>query len=114
MNCKKQIFSGVVSLFLSSCIVVPTTAEKQQYYDRCKMATKKLKLEPKIRKKYAPCDSKEFLSSDILGCLLVTGVVTSASFVISGSIVLVGNTIHWMEYKAGCKPKHNKSIMADT
>ncbi len=37
-------------------------------------------------------------------CLLAFGVVIPAgSFIISGSVVLIGNTAHWLEYQGRCE-----------
>ena len=76
------------------------------------MATKKLTLEPKISKKYSLCRGKEF-RDDPLVCMMLNGVIASATIIVSGSIVVIGNTIHWLEYKSGCTPKHNKQINKD-
>jgi len=100
-------------LFVSSCVFLPTTAEKQKYYNKCKMATKKLTLEPHVNSDYSLCHGKD-VKKDPLFCLLLSGVVTSASIVVSGSIVLIGNTIHWLEYQSGCDPKTTKVIKHKT
>lgn len=41
-------------------------------------------------------------NADCAGVLLVGGVVSAASAVISGSIVLVGNTVYWLEKRGRC------------
>ncbi len=71
------------------------------------MATKKLTVQPKIRAKYSMCDEQALLQ-DVIPCLIGNGLVGSISFVVSGSIMVIGNTIHWMEYQSGCDPKINK------
>lgn len=35
--------------------------------------------------------------------LVTAGVVTAATTVISGSVVIVGNVVYWLERQAGCK-----------
>lgn len=99
----------LLPLLVSSCVFLPTTAERQKYYDKCKMATKKLTLEPHIDRDYSICHGRD-VKKEPLMCLLLSGVVASASLVVSGSIVLVGNTIHWVEYQSGCEPKNTKVI----
>ncbi len=61
----------------------------------CKMQTKKLTLSPEeINGKL--CDS----DSSANACLMFWGVIVPAgSFVVSGSVVLVGNILHWLEYQ---------------
>ncbi len=76
------------------------------------MLTKKLTLKPKVRKEYSLCSGKEFLDDPIV-CMVFNGVIATATIVVSGSIVVIGNTVHWLEYKSGCKPKHKK-INKDT
>lgn len=103
----RPMLSLLSSLLLCSCVFVPVTAQKQTYYDKCKMATKKLTVQPKIRAKYSMCDEQALLQ-DVIPCLIGNGLVGSISFVVSGSIMVIGNTIHWMEYQSGCDPKINK------
>ena len=39
-------------------------------------------------------------AKDAAYCILAIGVVIPAgTFVVSGSIVIVGNTLHWLEYQ---------------
>jgi hypothetical protein len=66
------------------------------------MATKKLTLKADVNQKYSVCDGGD-KKDELLICLVASGVVASASLIVSGSIVLIGNTIHWLEYKASCK-----------
>lgn len=90
----------MLSFFLISCVFVPDTAQKQTNYDKCKMATKKLTLKSKVRSRYKVCDDKG-LSEEPLLCLAISGLVGSAAYTVSGSIVVIGNTIHWVEYQSG-------------
>ena len=109
-----SVFS--LSLFLSACVFVPATAQKQAYYDKCKMATKRLTIEPKVRSRFKVCDGKG-LTEEPVACLLLSGLVGTATFIVSGSVVAIGNTVHWLEYKSGCTPKpirhRNKSKTQD-
>ena len=45
------------------------------------------------------CNSAECL----LSVLVSGGVVTATSFIVAGSIVAVGNTIHWVEKQGTCE-----------
>ncbi|MEY8263015.1 MAG: hypothetical protein RPR98_02320, partial [Bermanella sp.] len=85
--------------FVSSCAFVPSSSGKQGLYNECDMSTKKLSL-----KKIGDSDFcfKGAKLNELVGCLVVGGFVGSTSAVVSGSIVLIGNTIHWMEYQATC------------
>lgn len=103
----KKLVVFIVSAILTSCVFVPTTAQKQKYYDKCKMATKKLTVEPKVRSRFKVCDGQG-LKEEPLACMVLSGLVGSATYIVSGSVVVIGNTIHWLEYKAGCTPKEKK------
>lgn len=39
---------------------------------------------------------------DILGMLVISGIVLSATTVVSGSFVLLGNTVHFLEKQGSC------------
>jgi len=104
MKLFKKSFIIAVSFVVTSCVFVPVTAEKQKYFDKCKMVTKKLTIEPKIRSRYIDCGKNT--ADDLAFCLAAAGILAPVSFVVSGSVALIGNTIHWMEYKAGCEPKY--------
>lgn len=41
-------------------------------------------------------------SEAFLSCLTLGSIYSAATLVVSGSIVLVGNTVHWVEKKAKC------------
>jgi hypothetical protein len=98
----KIIFINSILLFcVSSCVFLPETAVEQKYYNQCEMATKNLTLNADISKKYTMCGGQD-LKEEPLICLVASGVVGAASLVVSGSIVLIGNSIHWIEYKTSC------------
>lgn len=84
---------------LSACVFYPVSSGEQDYYLRCDMGTKRLSLD--IADLSFNCDDDETFK-DLRDCLVVGGIVSSASAIVSGSIVIAGNVIHWMEYKAVC------------
>ena len=92
----------VLSLsLLSACVFFPKTSPNQYDGGSCGTVTKKLRLEVKVKKKYSICSTRELKKS--LGiCLVLSGIAASATAVVSGSVVLLGNTIHWVEHKARC------------
>jgi len=94
----KLIFTIVIFGILSSCVFVPEENKNQQYADNCNMFTKQLTLSAHEIKGQL-CDSSDTAEA----CLMVYGVILPVgSFVISGSIVLIGNTLHWLEYQGPC------------
>ena len=81
----------ILTFNLAACLFVPeTTANKN---DDCQLVTKKWSLEFK----------KADISSRVEGEILVAiGAVAVGSLVVSGSVVVVGNTIHWLEQQGFC------------
>jgi hypothetical protein len=65
------------------------------------MSTKKLSLK-KIGNSDFCLKGTNLNEDGLVACLVIGGFVGSTSAIVSGSIVLIGNTIHWMEYQATC------------
>ena len=100
----------LLSLFLGGCFLPKVVQENEQ---ECKLSTKKLTLEYSEIGTHAganaihdamliasiECDTPECLLIIPLGIL----AVPVGSFIVSGSIVVVGNTIHWIEKQGRCK-----------
>ena len=87
-------------LFLSGCTFLPATSEDQSYADRCEMLTKKLTLTSEYFDLHHGCGN----DANTPMCYLASAIgVPAISFVVSGSIVMVGNTINWFEYQGTCE-----------
>jgi hypothetical protein len=87
--------------FVSSCVFVPSSSGKQDLRNECEMSTKKLSLK-KIGNSDLCLKGTNLNKDGLVACLVIGGFVGSTSAIVSGSIVLIGNTIHWMEYQATC------------
>ena len=92
--------------FLNGCAYYPTAAKHQK--EDCQLFTKQLELEESQTKGnvQVQCSGK--------GCeavLLASVVVPAGSFIVSGSVVLVGNAIHWMEREGTCEDGFVKQQM---
>ena len=92
------------SLLLQSCIVVPRT---EVIYDpQCQIRFKQMRLDTKVFKQNAGQGPGQAMScqnnASCLAQLAVLGGVSAASMVISGSIVVVGNTVYWLEKQGRC------------
>ncbi len=100
---KTTIFITLV-FYLSSCAFYPKFSDKQN--TQCNLVTKKLTLEVFPPNKKKPLNFTGFDISDDFGILfyILAGVVVIAtvSAIVSGSIVLTGNTIHWIEKEGKC------------
>jgi hypothetical protein len=64
----------------------------------CKTFTNSMFLDEKEIKGHIECPA----SSDPMVCLVAIAAVPAGSFIISGSIVVSNNTIHWLEYQGTC------------
>jgi hypothetical protein len=83
---------------LSSCIVVPRTVEV--YDPECQVVARHMDLQSVQVGYIAGCSNQ--------GCatLIVAAAATvTASAIISGSIVVIGNTVYWFEKQGRCNPR---------
>ena len=83
---------------LQACVVVPRTTEV--YDERCRVASKQMDLEAVQIAAIQGCSNS--------GCgvlLAAAGAPAVASTVISGSIVVVGNVVYWLEKQGRCQPE---------
>lgn len=90
-----------LSLFISGCVYYP---KKIEYYDaECDIKFKMLVLETDEMKD--TCLRQK--SGDPNGnlCLMAVIGTTALSAIISGSLVVVGNTVYWLEKEAMCIAK---------
>ena len=86
----------VISL-ISSCTFVPKVSDNQENLFECSMFTRKLTLSA-TKYEDGMCDDVN-LETCLLGMAIV---VPAGSLVVSGSLVLIGNTLHWLEYQGTC------------
>lgn len=77
---------------LAACIVTPKTIDDVQHRD-CRLVTRKWELETSV------VGAGACINEACVAALLALPVVSGA---ISGSIVLVGNTLHWLEAQGRC------------
>ena len=92
----------IISITLSGCIFTPVVKQNQPYSSNCDLKTQQLTISEAKRQHILNCRimSNE---SDLLGCIVIEGILLPAtSFIVSGSIVLINNSIHWIEYKGKC------------
>jgi hypothetical protein len=89
--------AAALSLLLSGCFYYPRTVE---YYDAgCEIHARRMVLESQVM---AEMCSGATGHEAAVGCLVVLAGVTAASAAVSGSIVVVGNTVYWFEKRGRC------------
>lgn len=98
---KSKTIAIVTSLFISGCVYYP---QKIEYYDaQCGITAKKLVLETKDMKD--ACSHPN--SDDPAGKACLAGIISmsAVSAIVSGSIVVVGSTVYWLEKEGRCIAK---------
>lgn len=88
---------------LSGCAFVPAAKSPDSTLSGCRFYTPEWRLSfEKMKFEDDFCNATH--EEAVLACLLVYGVVIPAgTFVVSGSVVLLGNTVHWLEYQGTCE-----------
>ena len=81
-----------LALALSGCMVVPVVDNDEAASAGCKTYTRSMSL--KTVSWQPSCNTEE--------CLATVVVIGAGSVLVSGSIVLVGNSAHWLEYQGIC------------
>jgi len=89
----------ITCLTFSGCVVIP---EKRYIYDKdCDIRYKQYTLKAEEYRNYqAHCNVSE-------ECILALLFVPVTSLVISGSVVIVGNVVNWLEKEGACYFKNN-------
>jgi len=94
----RRILPWLCAALLQSCIVVPRTIEV--YDPECQIVARHMDLQT-VQIGYISRCSNE-------GCaaLIVAAAATvTATAIISGSIVVIGNTVYWFEKQGRCNPR---------
>ena len=94
MSLRVPLVAGAVAL-LAACIMVPQT--RVVYDPECRMLTRQMTLELAVIGGFQSCGGDACLAM-----LAGMGAVTAASAVVSGSIVLMGNVVYWIERQGQC------------
>jgi hypothetical protein len=79
---------------LMACAFVPKVDSQQDYAKHCELYTKELTLDA-VSLGGLDCGTSS-------SCLAIAAIVPATTLLVSGSIVLVGNTLHWLEYQGSC------------
>lgn len=85
----------LASLLLQSCVYVPITTTR--YDADCQILARHMTMEPVQVAQLSSCSNAQ--CTDFM---VVAGFTAAASAVISGSIVIVGNVVYWMEKQGSC------------
>ncbi len=93
--------SVISAVFISGCIYLPQTSTT--YNAECAIDERHMTLEGRQVAEIAGCSNE--------GCaalLAAVGVVSAATAVVSGSVVVAGNAVYWLEKKGQCLTQKGK------
>jgi hypothetical protein len=85
------------ALLLQACVMVPRTVER--YDAECRTRSRHVVLDAVQVGSIGSCSNQ--------GCVavvVVAGITSAASAVVSGSIAVVGNVAYWLEKQGRCDP----------
>ena len=92
-----------LSFFVSGCVFYPRTVE---YYDAgCDIKYRTLVLVTEEMKK--DCSGQKLKDPNSEACFALVVAMSAGSAIVSGSIVVVGNTVYWLEKQGKCLAKKN-------
>ena len=86
-----------LSLLASGCVFYPKTVES--YDPVCEVRTRQMQLKSEVID--GMCGASTHQEAAV-GCLVVALGMTAGSAVVSGSIVVAGNTVYWLEKRGKC------------
>jgi hypothetical protein len=101
MNFLKILLFTVLAFALSACVYVPVVKQNEATPDTCKTFTQSMSLDA-VELQVNVNMSHGCRNDECAALLASAAVVTAGSAIISGSIVLVGNSLHWLEYQGTC------------
>jgi hypothetical protein len=94
----RSVFAAFATgLLATGCVIVPVSVES--YDPDCRYVTHHLELQPVQIAQLQHCGGQG------CGAVVLAGLgVTAVSAVVSGSIVVVGNVVYWVDHRASCPP----------
>ena len=90
----KALSMLTILIFLTSCTYLPRVVHDPDNA-RCNLVTSKRTVElASVPENLGNCDRPE--------CIVAAGIYSTATVIVSGTIALIGNTVHWLEKQAKC------------
>ena len=93
----RLLFVFTFLLFICSCLYTPKVSEYQAHH--CSLVTKRLELKENT---FKPDPKLVPNAKDGIDVLIGLAVIGPTTLIVSGSVVMVGNTIHWIEAYGRC------------
>lgn len=104
-----QLAALTLVLLLSGCTVYPSKVPLDQGYARCELVSRQLALNYEWLEANTHAnllrglgDCQQSTEVCLAAYVAIIGGWTAGSAIVSGSVFLAGNTIHWLEYQGRC------------
>ena len=95
----KRLIFLALAILLTSCIVKPKT---EGYYDKdCQIESKRMTLTTEQMLPLTP--GTHCGGSDCVSQIAAMLSITPVSAIVSGSIVVIGNTVYWLQKVGNCR-----------
>ena len=96
MDHEWRLAAPVLLVTLQACVFVPRTTEVYDF--DCRVSSRQMDLQAVEIGGFGRCQSRECAV-----ILVAVGATAAASAVVSGSIVVVGNVVYWLEKQGRCQ-----------
>jgi len=90
----RLLAAGSLGLLLTGCVFLPREANDD--HPQCNMVTGSYTLEA------SPVGHVDLSGNDPRAIVAILALVPAGSLIVSGSIVAVNDTVHWIEYQGRC------------
>ncbi len=117
-------FAAPISLALAACVYIPVTEQTAEAEPTCQTYTNKMTV-MELRKVAARNNGRATTAYDkrdrswgaggcgqaeiCLAIIAAAGVVAAGTYIVSGSVVVINNTAHWLEYQGTCSDSYLSS-----
>jgi|WetSurMetagenome_2_1015567.scaffolds.fasta_scaffold76654_4 hypothetical protein len=96
----------LILVVMGGCVYLPKTTTV--YDDKCQTMKRQMSLEVHQLGVIAGCSNESCVAA-----LVVFGAVSAATAVVSGSVMVVGNVVYWLEKQGHCIRQGDASISED-
>ncbi len=105
MNWRQKAQTAILTtaFLVSGCIFYPHPTE--QYNNDCDLTARRLELRSTFIAGMCRSETDPRYDYNGTGCLVGLLTLSAGSAIVSGSVVVVGNTVYWLEEKASCAKK---------
>ena len=91
-----SLLAALIGAALQACVFLPSTIE---FYDpECQILAKHMTLQEVQVAAIGGCQNQACVAM-----ILAVGATAAASAIVSGSIVIAGNMVYWLERQSNCR-----------